>query len=216
MSDTNEDATYEPAAPKKNKGGRPRKAPDMNVVVAELREQLAVLQRAQLASQASTADRIDSVERKATLDIIPAASEAQPPGTYIKLGVDASGAPIMGKVRWNRDAIEKAYPKVTFVPMRDFTCGPHGILYRVVPGIETTVPSIVYDLYMGAMRTEKEMEDRYRPLSALERSEIDAQAAATPGVGVKSRFARVGAGLNVHAADDIAQAAKAAAEAPKQ
>ncbi len=81
--------------------------------------------------------------------------------------------------------------------MRDFTCGPHGVLYRVEPGKETTVPSIVKDLYDVTIRTEREMQDRYKPWTPAETAELVAQAQEAPGTGFRSRLARVGAGLNV-------------------
>lgn len=199
MADSHDDAIIE--APKKNKGGRPKKGPDMAQVVKDLQDQIANMQKAALANQAHQADRFEQMQQKATLDPIPVASEVQPPGSYVKLGIDASGAPIMGKVRWTKEIIENTYPPVTFVPMRDFTCGPHGILYRVEPGIETTVPSIVKDLYDGAIKTEKQEWDKYKPMSPTEHAELTARAQETPGTGHRSRLARVGAGLNVHGSD---------------
>lgn len=202
MSDSNEptfpEQTEEPTAPKKNKGGRPRKVTpvDLEALIHAQAKQIANLQSALLEQGARQIER-----QEATLAPIPAASEDLPPGSYIKLGIDASGAPIMGKVRWTKPLIDSTYPAVTFTPMRDFTCGPHGVIYRVEPGKETTVPSIVKDLYDGAILEEKKMEAAYKPWSATERAELDARAAETPGVGQRSRLARVGAGLNVHAVE---------------
>lgn len=209
MADSHDDAIV-PETPKKNKGGRPRKvkAPESGAILALVEEQakkIADLQSMLLAQGAQAMER-----QKATLDPIPPASDERKPGSYVVLGRDSSGAPIMGKVRWTKQAIEETYPPVTFVPMRDFTCGPHGIVYRVEPGKQTTVPSIVHDLYVEALRVEKEMEDRYKPWSAMERAELDARAAEAPGVGQRSRLARVGGGLNVHAADDAAASVAAA------
>ncbi len=210
MTDSHDDAVVPET--KKNKGGRPRKtkAPDMEQVVRDLQEQIAIMQRAALANQAANADRFDRVQQKATLDLIPEASPQRPPGSYIQIGLDASGAPIIGKVRWTKSIIEETYPEVTFVPIREFTCYPHGVAYRVEASKQVTVPSIVKDLYDTALRVEKEMEDKYRPLSAIERAELDARASEQPGVGQRSRVYRIGAGLNVHAASDLADAAKAA------
>lgn len=202
MTDSHDDAVIE--TPKKNKGGRPRKvkpveSSDVMATMAAMANQIANLQSALLQQGAQMNER-----QQATLTPIPQPSEALPSGSYIKQGVDSSGAPIMGKVRWTKQAIDATYPQVTFTPMRDFTCGPHGIIYRVEPGRETTVPQIVKDLYDESLRIEREMTEKYKPWTAAERSDIDSRAAEQPGVGIKSRLARVGAGLNVHAADAAA------------
>lgn len=200
MTDSHDDALV-PEKPK-NKGGRPRKAPDLNQVVKDLQEQIAAMQKAALANMAANADQFERVQQ-ATLAPIPPASENLPAGTYIQRGVDSSGAPIMGKVRWTKEIIERTYPPKTFTPNRGMTVGPHGVLYRMDAGVETTVPSIVKDLYDTALKIEQQESDKYKPWTAAERAELDARAFEQPGVGQRSRLARVGAGLNVHAAEPV-------------
>lgn len=183
-----------PTAPKKNKGGRPRKV-NPEEQFAAMAKQIANLQAALLEQGARQAER-----QQATLTPIPPPTESLPPGSYFKQGIDASGAPIMGKVRWTKPVIEATYPPVTFTPLRGMTVGPHGVIYRMDPGIETTVPSIVKDLYDGAIRAEDAERVRTRPMTAAERSDLDARAMEAPGRHM-SRLARVGYGLNVQQPD---------------
>lgn len=197
MSDSNEPTFQpEPAAPKR-KVGRPRKQPDLNVVVKELQDQIAIMQRAALANQAAAAERFDQIQQQATLAPIPEATPELPPGSYIQLGVDGSGAPIMGKVRWTRKLINETYEPVTFTPMRSMDLGPHGVMYRVTMGEECTVPKIVKDFYDQVIKQEAEERARYAPLTAAERADVDARAANAPGQHW-SRVAVVGRGLAVH------------------
>lgn len=208
MTDSHDDAV--PAVKPKNKGGRPKKGPDLGQVVKDLQDQIAIMQRAALANQANNADRFEQFQQQATLAPVPAASAETPPGTYVQVGVDASGAALMRKVRWTKPMIESTYPPVTFVPMRDFTCGPHGIIYRIEPGKMVTVPQIVKDLYDEDTKVSSvrmvDGQDANKAWTPAERAELDARAADTPGVGHKSRLARVGGGLNVHAADPVVPA----------
>lgn len=200
MTDSHDDA-LEPVTPKKNKGGRPRKGPNLEQMVKDLQDQLVVMQRAALAQQASNADRFEKVQQEATLRAVPEASPDLPPGSLVQVGVDSSGAPIFRKIRWTKPLIEATYPPVTFTPMADRTVGPHGILYRVEPGIPTTVPSIVKDLYDQVDRDNRAQADQYKRLSADEQAELTARAQDTPGVGHRSRLYRTGSGLNVHMAE---------------
>ena len=146
---------------------------------------------------AALAQKRDDHDKKTALDPIPAPSEDLRPGTYIKVGVDATGHDIMGKVRWTKEWIEKTYAPVTFTPNRNMTVGPHGISYILTAEIEATVPSIVKDTYDSVIKQEREQAARYRPLTAAEASEVDARASAEPGTKQWSRVSRVGFGLNI-------------------
>ena len=134
---------------------------------------------------------------EANLAPVPEPSEELRPGTYVQRGVDAFGAPVMGKVRWTKDWIEKTYAPVTFTPNRSMIVAPHNISYTLSADVETTVPCIVKDLYDGVIRQEREQAAKYRPLTATEQADVDARANAEPGTKQWSRVTRVGFGLNI-------------------
>lgn len=164
---------------------------------AQVEEDTAIQVMAkQIASLQDALIRMGSEKQAATLDPIPAPSADLPPGTYIQIGIDAAGAPIMGKVAWTRDAIAKTYIPVTFTPMRSMDIGPHGIPYHVDAGVETTVPKIVKDIYDQVIKGESDERTRYRPIGANEAYELAARAAETPGKHW-SRLYRAGTGLDV-------------------
>lgn len=194
MPETNEATSVGPNPPKpKHAGGRPRKVQpvDNSALLAMMAKQIETLQEA-------LKERHERQE--ATLAPVPEANDALPPGTYVKIGIDASGSPIMSKVRWTKRIIDETYAPVTFTPMREMTVGPHGILYRVEAGKETTVPKIVKDFYDAALKQEEVERQKTRPMSANERAELDARAMESPGKHM-SRLARVGYGLNVQTPD---------------
>lgn len=186
-----------PTAPAPRKPGRPKKIDPLEVI-AELQRQVAALQSAALATQEALRNAPQA--QAATLDLIPAASPALPPGTYVKIGQDGHGSPIMGKVHWTKSDIEATYVPVTFTPMREMTVGPHGVLFRVEAGKETTVPCIVKDFYDAVIKAEDIQRAYTRPMSAIERAELDARAMESPGRHM-SRLARVGYGLSVQTSD---------------
>lgn len=157
-----------------------------------MRKQIENLQTAVLAQGASRVER-----QEATLAPIPAANEALPPGTYIQIGVDAAGAPIMGKVRWTRELIAQRYAPVTFTPMRSMDIGPHGVHYAVAAGVEVTVPRIVKDLYDEVIKGEADQRARLRPIDPTEAYAIAARAADAPGTKQWSRLYRAGYGLEI-------------------
>jgi hypothetical protein len=176
----------------KRRPGRPRK-PDATSLIAALQEQVLALQEA-LAVRAET-------KQLASLAAVPSPSEELKPGTYVEIGRDSSGAPILGKVAWTRDWIERTYEPVTFIPARTMTVAPHGISYRLEQGEPNTVPSIVRAIYEDCMRSERAMALSTRPLSAAEVSDIDARASEAPGTKQWSRLYRSGYGLAVTADD---------------
>jgi uncharacterized coiled-coil protein SlyX len=178
--------------PQKRKPGRPKKVTTENTDVAELRRMVANLQDALLQQGAERFDK-----QQATLAAVPPPSEELKPGSYVEIGKDSSGAPVIGKVRWTRAWVERTYGPVTFTPMRSMTINPHGISYRVEAETETTVPSIVKSIYDEVIRGERAVQASTKPLSAQETSNIDAQANEAPGPHW-SRLYRTSGGLNVN------------------
>jgi hypothetical protein len=170
----------------KRKPGRPRKPnPELEALQAKIAELQATIRN----------ERTE--RREATLEVIPTASETQRPGTYVQSGIDASGTPIMGKVRWNREWIKRTYASVTFTPMRSMRVSPHGVSYDLAADYETTVPQIVKDLYDDVRRQEQDHRIRYRTLSATEDAELAAAANQNPGTKQWSRLYIAGYGLQV-------------------
>lgn len=189
MSEQDEATDPKVPTPQKRKPGRPKKVTTESSDVAALRRELAELK----------AERFD--KQQATLAPVPAPSEQLRPGSYVEIGRDSSGAPVIGKVRWTRDWIEKTYAMVTFIPMRAMTINPHGISYRVEAETETTVPSIVKSIYDDVIRGERARQAATSPLSAQETSNIDAAATEAPGPHW-SRLYRMTGGLDVNGGGD--------------
>ena len=175
----------------KRRPGRPKKAPtstpgaDNSALFELMQKQINALTQ-KLAEK-----------QEASLATLPEPTEERIPGTYLEIGKDSSGAPILGKVRWNKSWIEKVYAPVTFTPTRSMDIGPHGIMYHVDAEVEITVPSIVKSLYDEALRIEKARQNATKPLSAQEVSDIDARANEQPGSKQYSRLYRLAGGLNV-------------------
>lgn len=169
--------------------------PDVSAVLAAMQAQIASL-TSQLADQ--------KADSNPNLIPVPQATDKLRPGTYVVVGLDANGKDVYGKVRWTREWVDKTYVPLTFTPNRSMDIAPHGIPYRVNAETEITVPSIVKDIYDGVLKGERDHAARYRPLSAVEASEVDARAAAEPGTKQWSRVTRVGFGLNI---PDVAEAA---------
>ena len=176
----------ESATQVKRKPGRPKKAPSDNSALFEL-----------MQKQINNLTEKLAEKQLASLATLPAPTEEMRPGTYLEIGKDSSGAPILGKVRWNKSWIEKIYAPVTFTPNRSMDVGPHGIQYHVEAEVEATVPSIVKSLYDEALRIEKARNNATKPLSAQEVSDIDARANEQPGSKQYSRLYRLAGGLNV-------------------
>ncbi len=160
-------------------------------LIEQLTKQVSNLQTAVLQMGAER-----SQKQEATLAPIPGPSPELPPGTYFQVGIDAAGAPIMGKVPWTREVLEKTYIPVTFTPMRTMDFGPHGVHYHVDAGVEATVPKIVKDFYDEALKGEAADRAKYRPIGATEAYELAARAAEAPGKHW-SRLYRAGTGLDV-------------------
>jgi len=186
------EATSEGPTPQKRKAGRPKKAPDNSAMFEQMQRQINTLQNALLQRGAE-----DVEKQKATLAPVPAPTEELKPGTYVEIGKDSSGAPIIGKVHWTRAFIEKTYAPVTFTPNRSMDLGPHGVQYHVYAEQECTVPSIVKDFYDAAIRTERNVQAATKPLSSAEIGDVDARANENPGTKQYSRLYRTAGGLNV-------------------
>lgn len=189
---------YEPTpegtnAPKR-KPGRPRKA---NPEVDALKALVASLEKAL---------KSERVEREPTLAPVPQASEEIRPGTYVRVGTDATNAPIMGKVRWTREWIARTYPAVTFTPARSMVVAPHGISYNLGAEIEVTVPQIVKDIYDDVRKQEQDHNIRYRTLAASEDAELAVRANEMPGTKQWSRLYKAGYGLGVRVPEAEQQA----------
>ena len=136
MSDEIEPTSSEgPTAPKTDRMAKAREAKaakrtqasaavtdDRDELIAMMGRQIAALQSAMLEHGKQRFE-----QQQSTLDVIPAASPELPPGTYIQIGLDGNGAPIMGKIRHTRQWIIDNYKSVTFVPKRDMDVGPHEI-----------------------------------------------------------------------------------------
>lgn len=192
MSEANEPTPVGTTAPKR-KPGRPRN-PDP--AIEALQAQIAMLlKQNEMYQEAILAERAN--KQLPTLATIPEATETLRPGTYVQVGIDASGTPIMGKVRWTRDWIERTYPHVTFTPARSMRVAPHGIAYDLAADYEVTVPQIVKDLYDDVRRQEADSNYRYRPLAAAEDAELAVKANELPGTKQWSRLYRAGYGLQV-------------------
>jgi len=174
-------------------------------VMAAMAKQIAALQSAVLEQGKQRFEK-----QEATLEPIPPASEELRPGTYIQQGIDAAGAPIMGKVRWTKQWIEKTYEPVTFVPRRNMVVGPHGISYTLVGGETNTVPGICKDIYDAVIKQEAEQNLRYRPIAPDEAYDLASRAAQAPGKHW-SRPYLAGRGLNVRTEESAPEAAPAAA-----
>lgn len=189
---TDNEATDSVPTPQKRKPGRPKKVTTDTANIAELQRMVANLQDALLNRGSQEVER-----QKATLEAVPAPTEELRPGTYVSIGQDSSGAPILGKVSWTRAWIEKVYAPVTFTPNRSMDLGPHGIQYHVDADVETTVPSIVKSLYDDAIRSDKMIQSATKPLTAQEIADIDSRANEAPGTKQYSRLYRLAGGLNV-------------------
>lgn len=215
MTEQNE-ATSAGPNPQKRGPGRPKKSvsasPDLSELMALLKAQAKQIEALQTNALEQGKQRFE--QQEATLAPVPAATEELRPGTYVQIGVDGSGAPIVNKVSWTRDWIAKVYIPITFTPQRTMTIGPHGIPYQLTADVETTVPKIVKDIYDGALQSERNMNLATRPLSMAESSAIDERAMEQPGSKQWSRLYRLaGGGLNVHGNDS--QAEVTPAEQPK-
>lgn len=193
MSEANEPTPIGTNAPKRGPG-RPKKIVAVTSDPLDRTSEVEQL-RAEIAWLKSVA------QQQATLTVIPVASEELRPGSYVQVGIDATNAPILGKVRWNRSWIERTYPMVTFTPARSMRVAPHGVAYDLGGDIEVTVPQIVKDIYDEVRRGEAEHNIRYRTLSATEDSELAAKANEMPGTKQWSRLYRAGYGLQVSVAD---------------
>lgn len=169
----------------KRKPGRPRNPRPEDALLAKIAELEAMLRTER------------SSERQTILATIPVASEENHPGTYVQVGVDASGTPLMGKVRWNREWIARTYPKVTFTPAQNLRVAPHGVSYDLAAEREITVPQIVKDLYDQVRKEQADHNIRYRTLTASEDSELAIAANEQPGTKQWSRLYRAGYGLQV-------------------
>lgn len=177
----------------KRKPGRPR---NVNPEIESLKMQLTLLLRQnEMLQETVIAERTN--KQLPTLATVPEATEALRPGTYVQVGIDASGTPIMGKVRWTREWITKTYPQVTFTPTRSMRVAPHGIAYDLAAEYEITVPQIVKDLYDDVRRQEADHNYRYRPLAAAEDADLAVKANELPGTKQWSRLYRAGYGLQV-------------------
>jgi hypothetical protein len=186
LSEANELTPTGTNAPKRGPG-RPRKNP-----VTELD-----LMKKELAALRAERAELIAAKREPTLAPIPAASDERRPGSYFQVGVDASDAPIMGKIRWTKEWIARTYPAATWTPDRSITISPHGVRYDLGAGIEVTLPQIVKDIYDDVRRAERDHTIRYRTLSAVEDAELAAKANEMPGTKQWSRLYRAGYGLQV-------------------
>jgi hypothetical protein len=186
LSEANELTPTGTNAPKRGPG-RPRKNPETEINL--LKKELATLRNERAELQAA--------KREPTLAPIPPASEERHPGTYVQVGIDASEAPIMGKVRWTKEWIARTYPAAVFTPDRSITISPHGVSYHLGAGIEVSVPQIVKDIYDDVRKAERDHTIRYRTLSATEDGELAARANEMPGTKQWSRLYRAGYGLQV-------------------
>lgn len=201
MTNENEATSVEgPNPPDRMAKARAAKAAKAKVVttqdsrdelIAQMAQQIANLQSAVLEQGKQRFER-----QEATLAPIPAASAEVKPGSYRQIGLDANGAPIMGKVRWTRPIIEATYESVTFVPRRNMVVGPHGISFNLIGNEPNTVPGIVKDIYDAVIEQETQQFARTKPLTAAERSDIDSRASEAPGKHW-SRVYRAGYGLTV-------------------
>lgn len=184
MSESPELTPVGPNAPVKRRPGRPRKVnPEIEALQAQIRALKAALS--------------ETAERPVILATLPAASEELRPGSYFQVGVDASGTPLMGKIRWTREWIARTYPPVTFTPARSMRVAPHGISYDLGAEIEVTVPQIVKDIYDDVRKAEADHNIRYRTLSPGEDAELAVRANDQPGTKQWSRLYRAGYGLGV-------------------
>lgn len=160
--------------------------------------------------KAALAQKREDDDKRTALTVVPEPSEELRPGTYVKVGTDNAGKDMMGKVRWTREWIAKTYAPVTFTPNRGMDIGPHGIQYTVTADVETTVPSIVKDIYDSVLKQEREHNIRYRPLSGNESSDVDVRAQAEPGSKQWVRVTKVGHGLSMPDVPDSTPEAPAA------
>jgi len=186
------DALAKAREAKKAKAAARSTTDDRDALIAQMAAQIANLQSAVLAQGAARVEK-----QEATLAPIPEASPELPPGTYHQVGVDAAGAPIMGKVRWTRSIIEQTYLPVTFTPMRSMVVAPHGISWSIAAGVEVTVPGIVKNIYDEVLKGEVDQRARLRPIDPQEAYAIAARAAEAPGTKQWSRLYRAGYGLEV-------------------
>lgn len=194
MAETDEPTSTGPKAQDKMAKARAAKAakaqPDMSAMFELMQRQINDL-------TAALAEKREADDKKATLAAIPEPSDELRPGTYVQQGVDSFGAPILGKVRWTREWIEKTYAPVTFTPNRSMIVAPHNVSYTLSADVETTVPGIVKDIYDAVIKQEREQVTKYRPLSANETSDVDARANNEPGTKQWSRVYRSGYGLSI-------------------
>jgi len=155
----------------------------------------------------ATSPRIDQLqgdlEKARTLEPtevkLPPGSEGVPPGTILQAGKNERGDPIIYKKRWARGDMERMYPRVTFTPQWSVPVTVNGITYSLESGVETTVPSIIKDVYESRMRIQHmDYAAAYPAPNPNKVYEINEAARRQPGTRVFSPLHFLNTGINVH------------------
>lgn len=131
----------------------------------------------------------------ASLGPAPVSGNGREPGQYVAEGRDTGQAPILRKVRWRREDLEREYLTVdlfvTVVPRGGVTI--HGVEYPLKAGLNK-VPSIVAEQYQWWLGTQQRIENQYPPLTLQEEDDMR-QKIARGANQVFTRVHQVGIGI---------------------